>query len=154
MEILVELKDLLFICLVCAFLVFIAMCMDLVSGVHKAKIRGEARTSYGLSRTINKFLLYEGSVVVGACVSVIASIAHFWTIIGVPTLNNVPVMCCIVSIFICFVELLSLKEKASEKQRKHIADTGKAIGAALEQDSLVKALVAAIKEISCDKEKV
>ena len=35
----------------CALFVMLAMLIDLISGLYKAKLRGELRTSYGLSGT-------------------------------------------------------------------------------------------------------
>ena len=51
--------------LVAMGLVNVAMGADLVSGWRKAKLRGEAHTSYAFSRTLSKFLLYMGILIVG-----------------------------------------------------------------------------------------
>ena len=40
--------------------VLFAMSVDLVSGIRKAKLRGEMRTSTALKRTLTKFISYQG----------------------------------------------------------------------------------------------
>ena len=44
-----------------AVAILLSMFTDLVVGVRKARQRGEARTSYGLSRTATKLLTYYGA---------------------------------------------------------------------------------------------
>ena len=57
--------------LVAMGLVNVAMSADLVSGWRKAKLRGEAHTSYAFSRTLSKFLLYMGILIVGGCIDIL-----------------------------------------------------------------------------------
>ena len=52
----------------CIGFVILAMMIDLVSGIYKAKQRGEVRTAYGLSRTVSKFILYCGSAIIAAMI--------------------------------------------------------------------------------------
>lgn len=50
-------------------IVLIAMIIDLISGVNKAKIRGEIRSSLALKRSLSKFIPYDG-----VCLLVLARI--------------------------------------------------------------------------------
>lgn len=45
--------------------VFIAMLIDLITGIRKAAVLGEARTSAGFRKSINKFIQYAGAIVGG-----------------------------------------------------------------------------------------
>ena len=61
--------------------VVVAMCMDAMYGWRKAKERGEARTSYLFSRSINKFALYEGVMFISAMID---TLIHFVQSIDYP----------------------------------------------------------------------
>ena len=52
------------IVVVAMMIVLIAMLLDLVSGLYKAKLRGEIRSSQALKRTITKFITYEGGMMI------------------------------------------------------------------------------------------
>ena len=54
------------ILLVAMLAVLVAMGSDLCFGWRKAKMRGEARTSYAFSRSFSKFLLYIKLTVIRA----------------------------------------------------------------------------------------
>ena len=51
--------------------VLFAMIIDLISGLMKAKQRHEVRSSYGLKRTLNKFIMYEGGMLIAAGVDLV-----------------------------------------------------------------------------------
>ena len=55
-------KQMLAICVIIAVAVFLAILIDLVCGLHKAKLRGEKRNSFALSRTITKFRERESAI--------------------------------------------------------------------------------------------
>ncbi len=57
-----EIPPMLTVIVIACVLVLGAMCIDLVSGLYKAKQRGEIRSSWGLKRTLTKFITYEGSM--------------------------------------------------------------------------------------------
>jgi hypothetical protein len=46
--------------------IILAMAVDFASGYYKAKLRGEERNSLGLKRTVSKFILYVGSIMIAA----------------------------------------------------------------------------------------
>lgn len=143
-EILNGTDNLLLIGVIVILIVFIAMLIDLVSGWQKAKQRDEAHNSYALSRTLNKFLQYEGGVLIALCIDVLLHLCHFWSLVGVNLLTTIPVVAILIGIYLCAVEYLSLREKADEKQRKHFAQVDSAAIKLLSKEELVEALAQAI----------
>lgn len=51
-------ESMLSVVVLACFIVLCAMVIDLVSGLIKAKQRGEIRSSWGLKRSLNKFIMY------------------------------------------------------------------------------------------------
>lgn len=143
-EILAGTDILMLIGAVVSIVVLIAMMIDLASGWQKAKQRDEAHNSYALSRTLNKFLLYEGGVIIALGIDLMLHLAHFWSLLGIDLLASVPVVSILIGIYLCVVEWLSLCEKADEKQRKHFAQVESAAVKLLSKDELVEALAQAI----------
>ena len=143
-EILAGTDILMLIGAVVSIVVLIAMMIDLASGWQKAKQRDEAHNSYALSRTLNKFLLYEGGVIIALGIDLLLHLAHFWSLLGIDLLASVPVVAILIGIYLCVVEWLSLCEKADEKQRKHFAQVESAAVKLLSKDELVEALAQAI----------
>lgn len=143
-EILVGTDILILIGAIVSIVVLIAMMIDLASGWQKAKQRDEAHNSYALSRTLNKFLLYEGGVIIALGIDLLLHLAHFWSLLGIDLLASVPVVAILIGIYLCVVEWLSLCEKADEKQRKHFAQVESAAVKLLSKDELVEALAQAI----------
>ena len=143
-EILAGTDILMLIGAVVSIVVLVAMMIDLASGWQKAKQRDEAHNSYALSRTLNKFLLYEGGVIIALGIDLLLHLAHFWSLLGIDLLASVPVVAILIGIYLCVVEWLSLREKADEKQRKHFAQVESAAVKLLSKDELVEALAQAI----------
>ena len=143
-EILAGTDILMLIGAIVSIVVLIAMMIDLASGWQKAKQRDEAHNSYALSRTLNKFLLYEGGVIIALGIDLLLHLAHFWSLLGIDLLASVPVVAILIGIYLCVVEWLSLCEKADEKQRKHFAQVESAAVKLLSTDELVEALAPAI----------
>lgn len=143
-EILEGTDILLLIGAIVSIIVLVAMMIDLASGWQKAKQRDEAHNSYALSRTLNKFLLYEGGILIAMCIDLLLHLCHFWTLIGISLLTSVPVVAILLGIYLCVVEFLSLREKADEKQRKHFAQVESAAIKLLSKEELVEALAQAI----------
>ena len=118
----------------CMVLVIVAMAADLVSGWHKAKIRGEARTSYGFSRTLTKFLLYEGILLVSTCIDVIIKVA-VWQF---GTVMLVPLVTLLAAAVLCFVEMWSIREKAEDKTRSRIDKALQTIVSVIGKDKVIE----------------
>lgn len=87
-------------------MVTIAMTIDLISGWHKAKERGEARTSYGLRRTVSKAVLYYALML----------FAFMFDCIGTFFYAQ-PYITLIAAAFLIFIECKSILEKAHEKDK-------------------------------------
>lgn len=98
--------------------VLIAMSVDLGSGLYKARLRNEVTTSYGLHRTVIKFISYEGSLLVAFSIDVMLHFTHLWEIVSLNPLFGVPVLTILLGSFSCFIELMSIREKASRKADK------------------------------------
>lgn len=118
------------VCLV----VLVAMAIDCASGWRKAKLRCEEHTSYLLARSISKFLLYEGAIVIASCIDLLVFFAKFWLIFGLEIINGIPIVCCLIGIFLCCIEGWSVFEKADEKDKAKLGKAGAFVGSVLEKD--------------------
>ena len=113
-----------------------AMCMDAAFGWRKAKLRGEARTSYLFSRSITKFALYEGVLFISAGID---TLIHFvWAQFSPNSVYCVPIASSIVAIVLCIVEIWSMHEKAEEKTRKNISHAIEVVADALSKEQAVE----------------
>ena len=112
-----------------------AMCMDAAFGWRKAKLRGEARTSYLFSRSITKFALYEGVLFISAGID---TLIHFvWAQFSTSTVHCVPLASILVAITLCIVEIWSMREKAEEKTRNNINHAIKVVADAISREEAV-----------------
>ena len=98
-------------------IVVLAMTVDLVSGLIKAKQRGEIRSRYGLKRTLNKFVLYEGGMLIAAGIDLLIHLSHLLQLFPLKAIEGVPVITLVVGIYLLIVEALSVREKADQKVR-------------------------------------
>jgi phage-related holin len=124
-------------------IVLIAMSVDFASGFYKAKVRGETRNSYGLKRTVSKFILYIGSICIACGIDSIFFASGFWGIVHLSALSKVPVVSTIIAVFICVVEMRSIWEKAEAKQKNEAVKTAEMIAALLNSDIIKAAAQAA-----------
>ena len=109
---------------VAMLLVFLAMAIDLMAGLRKAKKRGEIRSSWGLKRTLDKFVSYEGAMLIASMADVMVFFCHVWEIVGLKMLQGVPVLSCVLAVFLLLVEFISVREKADEKTKTEISRAG------------------------------
>lgn len=93
--------------------VLVAMTIDFVAGVRKAKRAGIARTSYGFRRSVNKFCRYGTALLFALLGDVIM-------IVG--TLYGVPYASVVCAILLCIIEGRSWFEKLEEKERARLID--------------------------------
>jgi len=113
-----------------------AMCMDAMFGWRKAKLRGEARTSYLFSRSITKFALYEGVLFISAGID---TLIHFvWAQFSSTSVHCVPLASILVSITLCIVEIWSMREKAEEKTRSNFNHAIKVVADVLQKEQAVE----------------
>ena len=111
-----------------------AMCMDAMYGWRKAKLRGEARTSYLFSRSITKFALYEGVLFISAGID---TLIHFVWAQFSASVHCVPLASILVAITLCIVEIWSMREKAEEKTRNNFNHAIKVVADVLQQEQAV-----------------
>lgn len=114
-----------------AVIVFLAMMVDLGAGLYKAFLRGDARRSEALKRTGYKFCLYEGTILIASGVDVLIHMAKLPMWFGWEIIYNIPLVTIILGIFWCFVEFMSVREKADEKTHSDIAKAEKMAAAIL-----------------------
>lgn len=136
MNMLIEVRGMLQIVVMASVIVFIAMVIDLISGLQKAKQRGEVRTSYGLSRSLSKFIQYEGGILIGAGIDMLIHYSHLKGLFGLTVLDNVPVITCLIGVFLLITEFLSIREKADEKTRKNFSTTAELLQTLFSKEEL------------------
>ncbi|MBD8388206.1 phage holin family protein [Dysgonomonas sp. BGC7] len=125
-------------------IVAIAIILDLASGWRKAKERNEARTSYGLRRTVTKTVLYYAMML----------FAFMFDCIGMFFYPQ-PYVTLIAAAFLIFIEGKSILEKAHEKDRYKLNENLKSFGHILEnRDDLLKGIADIVKEQLKEKEKI
>lgn len=122
---LLSLKRLISVAVVAMVIVLVAMVVDLASGLYKAKLRGELRTSEGLRRTLMKFITYEGGMLIAVGVDMLLHLSQIGTFLHLDIFRNVPLVTCLVGIFLLVVEMLSVKEKADAKTQKSINEAAR-----------------------------
>lgn len=135
------LPTLVLLSLMAMVLVNVAITADLVSGWRKAKLRREARTSYAFSRTLTKFLLYMGILIIGGCVDMLVHFVCY--MFGYCYV--VPAAIILLAIVLCIVEMWSIREKADEKTRNSMKNALELVQKTLSHEQVV-ALLAEVME--------
>lgn len=125
--------------------VFLAMIIDLGSGLMKAKQRHEIRSSWGLKRTLNKFIMYEGGMLIAAGVDLLIHFSHLLQLFHLDLIYGIPVITCLLGIFLLIVEFLSVREKADEKTKTEIARATEVASKLISADDLAEAIAKAIE---------
>ncbi|MDY6302427.1 MAG: hypothetical protein SPL96_11120 [Bacteroidales bacterium] len=135
----IDLKGLMIMSLlvgVAAIAVVVAIMLDLASGLRKAKLMGEARRSYAYERTTTKLMRNGSLVLIMAMIDVLLYFGHLWDILGLGILSNVPVVTFGASVWMCFVQAVSIKEKAEDKAERKTAEALKQLGEVLTTEQL------------------
>lgn len=145
MEIFEGITKLLIIVIFEVLLVTVAMSWDFASGYHKAKIRGEKRNSYGMKRTVSKFILYFGSMTIALGVDSICYVCKFFDFVHLSFLMSIPVFASVLSVFILVIELRSIWEKAEDKARRQVEEAVQTVSS-LMNNELLKTIVSTMKE--------
>lgn len=94
-----------FIVSLCMASMLVAMVVDLIFGVRKAKRNGEATTSTGLKKTCDKARKYFSPFMATVCIDIIAACANL----------QVPIFSMLWSAYCVFCEFISIREKAWQK---------------------------------------
>ena len=140
-----DINSMLSVVAVVMVIVLMAMVIDLLSGINKARQNGKMRTSWGLKRTVSKFIMYEGSLLIAAGVDILMHASHLYDLLHLDAIRGVPFVTCLVGAFLCVVEFMSVHESADTKTKKEWADTARLIGQVVERDALVDVIKDAIK---------
>lgn len=124
-------------------MVAIAIVVDLISGYRKAKERGEARTSYGLRRTVTKSVLYYALMLFAFMFDCIGTFFY-----------PLPYITFIVAGFLIFIEGRSILEKAHDKDKRKLNKSLEELSIILDnKDDLIKGIAEIIKN-QIDKQKL
>ncbi len=116
-------------------MVTIAMALDLISGYRKAKERGEARTSYGLRRTVSKAVLYYSLMFFSFMFDCIGTFFY-----------PLPYVTFVAAAFLIFIEGKSILEKAADKDKKRLNKSMEELAIIMDnKDDLLKAFSEIIK---------
>lgn len=99
-------------------IVLVAIIVDLASGLRKAKLNNQYRSSEALRRTITKFIQYEGAVLIGLSIDMLLHMGGIFKVIEVIDLYNTPVMTLIIGIYNCVCEFISVRENADAKMKR------------------------------------
>lgn len=129
-------------------IVVLAMTVDLISGLIKAKQRGEVRSSYGLKRTLNKFILYEGGMLIAAGIDLMIHLSHLLQLFPLKAIEGVPVITLIVGIYLLVVEALSVREKADQKVRDDMRNAKELLEKIITKDDIADILSEVIERRS------
>lgn len=148
-----ELSSMVTIVVMTCMVVLLAMGIDLAAGLYKAKLRGEFRSSWGLKRTINKFITYEGSMLIAAGVDLLIHMSNVLPLFGIESIRGVPFVTCMVGIFTLIVEFLSIREKADRKTKKEVENALELLTKVISSDKLTEILKTAIEQQNRLKDK-
>lgn len=116
-------------------IVTIVMALDLISGYRKAKERGEARTSYGLRRTVTKAVLYYALMLFAFMFDCIGTFFY-----------PLPYVTFIAAAFLIFIEGRSILEKAHDKDKRKLNKSLEELSIILDnRDDLIKGVAEVVK---------
>ena len=124
----------------CLVFVLIAITVDLISGIRKAKESKQKIRSNPLSRSATKFVTYEGAVIIAATIDYMLHFSHLFVLMKLHPIVGVPGITCLMSVFLCIIEILSIREKADEKTRRRSEAIVQAVIEALGTDNLAEIL--------------
>lgn len=138
-------ETMMLIAVIVDIVVFIAMMIDLASGMYKAWYRSEHWKSDYLKRTGFKFVLYEGALLIATCVDVLVHFSKLYCWWGWDMVFGLPLITIGVGIFWCVVEFLSVREKADEKIHSEIARAERLAKQVLSKEELVEIMAEALR---------
>lgn len=147
-----DIRDMMLVVVVACVIVLFAMAIDLMSGIHKAKMRGEARCSEALRRSLTKFITYEGGMLIASGVDLLMHMTNLTTLFGLSAIHGVPVVTCLVGVFLLSVEFLSIREKADQKTKKEMGAAADMLTRMLSSDNFKELLKTAIEQQNNEKE--
>lgn len=123
--------------------VLLAIFADLIAGWRKAKKDGFLRSSKGLRRTVKKIGEYYNLMFVISVIDIVQMVAIWQGGMSLPTM---PFFSYAATIFLCIIELKSIYERKSEKERADIEDVAKFL-VKLAKDKGTKDTISALSEL-------
>lgn len=112
-----EIIKILSITLVFYVLVLICILADLVSGIRKAKKRGDARTSKGIRLTVEKTISYYLFLIVFTVLDIVSVLCCVHNLLGIPI---APYFTGLGTIIVAVIEIISIFENSDKKTKKKI----------------------------------
>lgn len=117
--------------------VFFAIAADLWAGIRKAKKLGFFRSSRGLRRTVSKIGRYFNMMFVVTIIDCVQMLGIWEAKISIPIM---PLFSFIAAIFLCAIELHSIYERNSDKERAEIEELAKILTKAAKDKDVQKTL--------------
>lgn len=124
--------------IICLYIgVLLSVLADLISGVRKARQRGESRTSAALRRTIDKLVRYYNALFAMTVIDAMqmAAVVYLRFVESVTLLPVIPLFTLIGAVGEALIELKSIYEKAEQKEQKEYRDAVETIKKLLEHNS-------------------
>ena len=114
-------------------LVLCAVIADLVSGLRKARQRGEARRSKALRRTVEKLATYYNALAALTVIDAMqmAAVVYVRVACGYDEVPLLPALTLLGAIGIAIIEVKSIYEKADEKEQRNFDEAADTIAALL-----------------------
>lgn len=140
-----SIKEMTIVVVFACLIVLVAMAIDLASGLYKAKQRHEVRSSWGLKRTLSKFIMYEGGMLIAFGVDLLIYFSRLFELFSLRSINGVPVVTCLVGIFLLVVEFMSIREKSDKKTKKDFSEAGELLAKLLDSKTFKDAVAEAVK---------
>lgn len=110
-------------------LVFFVVCLDLISGLQKAKRRGKLRSSYAMRKTVDKLVRYFSMLLVITAIDAVQMLAiSQWDLSTGHHLPILPFLTFLAAMFVGFIELKSIYENSEEKEQARFEDAADALG--------------------------
>lgn len=123
--------------------VLLVIIADLISGCRKAKKDGFLRSSKGLRRTVKKVAEYYNLMFVISVIDCVQMVAIWESGVSIP---RMPFFSFLATIFLCIIELKSMYERKTDKERAEIESMAKfLVKAAKDKDT--KEVVSLLSEI-------
>lgn len=142
---LTALKEMTVLVVIACIIVFVAMMIDLAAGLYKAKQRGEIRSSWGLKRTLTKFITYEGGMLIAAGVDMLIYVSRLFELFHLTPIIGIPVVTCLIGIFLLVVEFLSIREKSDKKTKKDFSEAGELLTKLFESKTFMDVVARAVE---------
>lgn len=140
------------IVVIACLLVFGAMIVDLIAGLYKAKQRDEIRSSWGLKRSLSKFISYIGSLLIASGVDLLIHFCKAFQLFHLDILYGLPIITCVIAMFLLIVELLSVREAADQKTKTEISRVASAAAQLIRKEDLIEAISSALRNATEQKQ--